>query len=168
MVSIRRATVDDLPGMQACNLVCLPENYQMKYYFYHTLSWPQLSFVAEDYKGRIIGYVLAKMEEDDPCPHGHITSLAVLRTHRKLGIATKLMKQAQEQMKDIHKAWYVSLHVRVGNKAAFSLYHSTLGYAIHDTEDQYYADKEDAYSMRLTFREDPKQAAKALKKIAAH
>jgi hypothetical protein len=25
------------------------------------LSWPQLSFVAEDYKGHIIGYVLAKM-----------------------------------------------------------------------------------------------------------
>jgi peptide alpha-N-acetyltransferase len=47
--------------MQRANLTCLPENYQMKYYFYHILSWPQLSFVAEDYKGHIIGYVLAKM-----------------------------------------------------------------------------------------------------------
>ena len=33
----------------------------MKYYFYHALSWPQLSYVAEDEKGRIVGYVLAKM-----------------------------------------------------------------------------------------------------------
>lgn len=47
--------------MQHCNLLCLPENYQMKYYFYHALSWPQLSYVAEDDQGRIIGYVLAKM-----------------------------------------------------------------------------------------------------------
>ena len=32
-----------------------------RYYFYHALSWPQLSFVAEDHKGRVVGYVLAKM-----------------------------------------------------------------------------------------------------------
>lgn len=29
-------------NMQHCNLLCLPENYQMKYYFYHGLSWPQV------------------------------------------------------------------------------------------------------------------------------
>ncbi len=28
--------------------------------------------------------------------HGHITSLAVARTHRKLGLATKLMTAARE------------------------------------------------------------------------
>lgn len=28
---------------------------------YHALTWPQISFVAEDNKGRIVGYVLAKM-----------------------------------------------------------------------------------------------------------
>ena len=46
---------------QACNLMCLPENYQMKYYFYHILSWPQLLYVCEDFDGKIVGYVLAKM-----------------------------------------------------------------------------------------------------------
>ena len=83
MVSIRPAELDDLfqvlPSslpvrapcssqrplrvlqMQHCNLSCLPENYQMKYYFYHILSWPQLLYVAEDHKGKIVGYVLAKM-----------------------------------------------------------------------------------------------------------
>ena len=63
MVSIRNATVDDLFQMQHCNLSCLPENYQMKYYFYHILSWPQLLYVAEDSKKKIVGYVLAKMCE---------------------------------------------------------------------------------------------------------
>lgn len=28
---------------------------------YHAMAWPQISFVAEDDKGRIVGYVLAKM-----------------------------------------------------------------------------------------------------------
>lgn len=32
-------------NMQHCNLLCLPENYQMKYYFYHGLSWPQVSLI---------------------------------------------------------------------------------------------------------------------------
>ncbi|KAJ6842847.1 putative N-alpha-acetyltransferase daf-31 [Iris pallida] len=151
MVCIRRATMDDLLAMQACNLLCLPENYQMKYYFYHILSWPQLLFVAEDYGGKIVGYVLAKMEEEqspaEPC-HGHITSLAVLRTHRKLGLATKLMTAAQNAMEGVFAAEYVSLHVRRSNRAAFNLYASTLGYKIHDVEAKYYADGEDAYDMR--------------------
>ena len=55
------------------------------------LSWPQLLYVAEDHKGKVVGYVLAKMEEEQLPAHGHITSLSVLRTHRKCGLATKLM-----------------------------------------------------------------------------
>jgi ribosomal protein S18 acetylase RimI-like enzyme len=42
MVNIRRATVQDLLEVQNCNLFCLPENYQLKYYLYHVLSWPQV------------------------------------------------------------------------------------------------------------------------------
>lgn len=47
--------------MQAANLQCLPENYNLRYYFYHLMSWPELVYVAEDYTGKIVGYVLAKM-----------------------------------------------------------------------------------------------------------
>ena len=104
MVSIRRAVARDLINMQSTNLMCLPENYQMKYYFYHILSWPQLLHVAETQNGKIVGYVLAKMDDEDEASrkkgkvaHGHITSLAVLRSHRKLGLATKLMLNAQRQ-----------------------------------------------------------------------
>jgi N-alpha-acetyltransferase 10/11 len=65
---------------QHCNLLCLPENYNMKYYYYHGLSWPQLSYVATNEAGIVVGYVLAKVEEEDVAvPHGHITSLAVAR-----------------------------------------------------------------------------------------
>lgn len=124
----------------------------MKYYFYHILSWPQLLYVAEDYNKKIVGYVLAKMEEESTECHGHITSLAVLRTHRKLGLATKLMTAAQKAMQEVFGAEYVSLHVRKSNRAAFHLYTQTLGYKIHDIEAKYYADGEDAYDMRKQLR----------------
>jgi ribosomal protein S18 acetylase RimI-like enzyme len=81
--------------MQHCNLFCLPENYHLKYWLYHLLSWPPLQHVAEDASGKIVGYVLAKMEEEDVELHGHVTSLAVLRSHRKLGLATKLMSMSR-------------------------------------------------------------------------
>ncbi|XP_044856622.1 N-alpha-acetyltransferase 10 isoform X3 [Mauremys mutica] len=133
-MNIRNARPEDLTNMQHCNLLCLPENYQMKYYFYHGLSWPQLSYIAEDENGKIVGYVLAKMEEDpDDLPHGHITSLAVKRSHRRLGLAQKLMDQASRAMIENFNAKYVSLHVRK---------------RISEVEPKYYADGEDAYAMK--------------------
>ena len=54
-------------------------------------------YVAEAENGNIVGYVMGKLEDDDEkkkgkAPEAHITSLSVLRTHRKLGIATRLMR----------------------------------------------------------------------------
>ncbi|RPD81279.1 acyl-CoA N-acyltransferase [Lentinus tigrinus ALCF2SS1-7] len=154
MVNIRLARVDDLTGMQACNLHNLPENYTLKYYMYHSLTWPQLSYVAED-EGKIVGYILAKMEEDVPEgeePHGHVTSISVLRSYRRLGLAKRLMIQSQEAMATVYKAAYVSLHVRKSNRAALGLYRDTLGFTVKDIEKGYYADGEDAYAMRLSLK----------------
>ncbi|XP_003477710.1 N-alpha-acetyltransferase 11 [Cavia porcellus] len=148
-MNIRNARPDDLMNMQHCNLLCLPENYQMKYYFYHGLSWPQLSYIAEDEDGKVVGYVLAKMEEDpNDVAHGHITSLAVKRSHRRLGLAQKLMDQASRAMVENFGARYVSLHVRKSNRAALHLYSHTLNFQVNEVEPRYYADGEDAYAMR--------------------
>ncbi|KAH0628812.1 hypothetical protein JD844_010365 [Phrynosoma platyrhinos] len=98
-MNIRNARPEDLMNMQHCNLLCLPENYQMKYYFYHGLSWPQ----------------------------------AVKRSHRRLGLAQKLMDQASRAMIENFNAKYVSLHVRK---------------RISEVEPKYYADGEDAYAMK--------------------
>lgn len=93
--------------------------------------------------------------------HGHITSISVLRDYRKLGIATKLMRACHHAMKTVYKAKYVSLHVRVTNRAAFTLYNDVLGYEITSVAHEYYADKEDAYDMKLFF--DQKAREKVMK-----
>mmetsp|Transcript_1803 Transcript_1803/g.2571 ORF Transcript_1803/g.2571 Transcript_1803/m.2571 type:complete len:202 (-) Transcript_1803:122-727(-) len=151
MASIRQAKISDLIQMQNANLSCLPENYQMKYYYYHILTWPELSFVAVDEASRVVGYVLAKMEEEvteEEDTHGHITSLAVMRSHRKLGLATKLMLATERVMIETFGARYVSLHVRRSNRAALALYRDTLKFSIEKTEEGYYADAEDAFAMK--------------------
>ncbi|KAK0550296.1 N-terminal acetyltransferase A complex catalytic subunit ard1 [Tilletia horrida] len=150
-MSVRQATPDDLLGMQHANLMNLPENYTMRYYLYHALTWPQLSYVAEDEKGRIVGYILGKMEEEpvDGIPHGHVTSISVLRSYRRLRLANQLMEQSQRAMKEVFGAKYVSLHVRETNRAAIGLYRDTLGFTVSGIEKGYYADGENAWAMRL-------------------
>ncbi|KAL1302131.1 hypothetical protein AAFC00_002565 [Neodothiora populina] len=159
-MDIRVLRPSDIPHVQQTNITNLPENYFCKYYMYHAMSWPQLSYVAVDVSRpqqtpydppKIVGYVLAKMEEEptDGLQHGHITSLSVMRTHRRLGLAEKLMRQSQRAMAEIYGASYVSLHVRVSNKAALALYRDTLGFKVEGTEPKYYADGEDAYSMKM-------------------
>lgn len=118
------------------------------------MSWPQLLYVAEADDGKIVGYVMAKLEdenENEPI-HGHITSISVLRSHRKLGIATKLMKASEYAMMTVFDAEYCSLHVRVTNRAAIGLYKDVLGFDIVSVDEKYYADGEDAYDMKLTFK----------------
>lgn len=100
-----------LPSVQTCNITNLPENYFLKYYLYHALTWPQLSFVAivrgskpQKYP-KVVGYVLAKMEEEptDGVQHGHITSLSVMRTHRRLGIAERLMRLSRKSPEHLRR-----------------------------------------------------------------
>jgi hypothetical protein len=52
-------------------------------------------------------------------------------------------------MAETYNAKYVSLHVRVSNVAALHLYRDTLGFKVDKVEAKYYADGEDAYSMKM-------------------
>jgi ribosomal protein S18 acetylase RimI-like enzyme len=60
-------------------------------------------YLAEDNKGKVVGYVLAKVDDEDEDKNltGHITSLSVLRTHRKLGLASKLMEKTHYDMQNV-------------------------------------------------------------------
>lgn len=181
-VTIRRATIDDIICMQNANLTNLPENYMLKYYMYHILSWPQASFVAtttDDFNDdincelenkatyndhmkldpmylangeKLVGYVLAKINDDpevqDSPPNGHITSLSVMRSYRRTGIAEKLMRQALFALCEVYKSQYVMLHVRKSNRAALHLYRDTLAFDVLNVEQGYYQDGEDAYAMK--------------------
>lgn len=108
------------------------------------ISLTSLSMRTEDCR-----LCLAKMEEDpDDVPHGHITSLAVKRSHRRLGLAQKLMDQASRAMMENFNDKYVSLHVRKSNWAALHLYSNALNLHVSEVEPKYSADGEDAYAMK--------------------
>ncbi|KAK5015632.1 N-terminal acetyltransferase A complex catalytic subunit ard1 [Cryomyces antarcticus] len=154
-MDIRVLHPSDIPHVQLANITNLPENYFCKYYLYHAMSWPQSSYVAVDVSRpqktpydppKIVGYVLAKMEEEptDGVQHGHITSLSL-----EDFVADHLCTRVERAMAKTFGAQYVSLHVRVSNTAALRLYRDTLGFKVEKIEAKYYADGEDAYSMKM-------------------
>ena len=59
----------------------------------------------------------------------------------------------ERAMVETYGAQYVSLHVRESNTAALHLYKETLGFDQEKIEVKYYADGEDAYSMKLELSE---------------
>ena len=63
-------------------------------------------------------------------------------------LSAMLISIAERAMFETYGAVYVSLHVRVSNIAARSLYEDTLRFKNNGTEPKYYADGEDAFMMR--------------------
>jgi len=124
----------------------------MRFWAYSSVMWPDVSFLAEDEDGKLVGFVLCSIEPNEDAPRlwvGHINSLSVLRPYRRMGLANKLMDLARDAMTRGHlQLEYIQLHVRKSNRAAHSLY-TKLGYKYYHTEVGYYGDNEDAYSMRL-------------------
>ncbi|XP_952838.1 GNAT-family N-acetyltransferase, putative [Theileria annulata] len=181
MIYSRRANIYDLVSLSDCNLVNVIENYQMKYYFYHLLSWPHLTNITIN-KGFVCGYSMSKLEEDKN-KAGHVTAVGVLRSFRNLGIATNVIKQTRKgansiamectsekisnkiaavtnfgesdnAMNKVYDCDCSYLYVRVTNWAAYSLY-KFLGYFVDEVAKEYFHDKEDAYSMKLIFKKNP-------------
>lgn len=58
------------------------------------------------------------------------------------------MNYSHDSMRKVQSCKFVSLHVRVSNRAALGLYRDRLGYEVHEKSVEYYADGEDAFEMR--------------------
>lgn len=192
-IQLRLATRTDVPGIQRCNLACLPENYNSHFYCSHLRQWPDLALVAEEIhhppsneiseerqqqsrnpfpgftggqnEPKIVAYVLGKVETrpsidyNDPTSRhdrverlGHVTSLAVHKEFRRLGLAKAMMTQLHHHLQH-HRIASCGLHVRTSNLAACRLYQDD-GYKIDQVMKSYYQDGEDAYFMRRVFRQE--------------
>ena len=169
-IRLRFATPLDVESIHRCNLACLPENYNPRFYNFQIRRWPDFSLVAEhlptgdvlndslDDSGKeplIVGYMLGKIverpyEDYRGTPRveilGRATSLAVLQDYRRLGLAKGHMTQLHDNLleKGIDSC---SLHVKTSNEAACRLYKDD-GYEIERLMRSYYREGVDAYYMK--------------------
>ena len=73
--------------------------------------------------------VLTPSVRQTPNWHGHVTAVTCAPSHRRLGLAAKLMS-ALEEISEKKHCFFVDLFVRVSNLVAINMY-KALGYTIY-------------------------------------
>ena len=95
------------------------------------------SYLVCENDGEIVGYSVLRVLAGE----GEIQRIAVLPTHRRVGIARRLMEKMVEISRE-KEAMEVSLEVRAGNTAARNLYES-YGFLPEAVRKAYYHDPEE-------------------------
>ena len=150
-ILIKRCTLDDLDGVIEVNEKELPEDYP--YFFYKSIldNYPESFLVAQNRFGKIIGYIMWRVEKTPSLDSlrytnkGHLVSIAVSQEYRKRGIAKTLLLNSMEAVKKYKIQEYV-LEVRVSNYNAIKLYEQ-FNFQTVNIKKNYYRDGESAYYM---------------------
>lgn len=154
MTTLRQFTCDDLFRFNPVNLDPLTETYGVPFYLQYLARWPEYFLVAESPSNEIMGYIMGKAEGSGENWHGHVTAVTCSPTHRRLGLAGRLMA-ALEEISERKRCYFVDLFVRVSNQVAITMYRN-LGYTVYRTVLQYYSGEvdEDAFDMRKALKMD--------------
>ncbi len=153
---LRQFDVEDLESVIEINRVCLPENYA-SFFFIDTYRSCPSTFVVAESEGRLLGYIMCRIEHGFSdikrlkfVRKGHIISVAVLPDHRRAGIASQLVKQALQALRDIG-ADECFLEVRTTNDQALALYEK-LRFSLARRVPHYYADGAEAMVMVIPLK----------------
>ena len=152
-IVIRKCTLEDLEGVIEVNEQELPEDYP--YFFYKSIldNYPESFLVACNSNGEIIGYIMWRVERNPSMNslklknNGHLVSIAVSKSYRRLGVATTLLSHSMKKIKKYKIDEFV-LEVRVSNYEAINLY-KRFNFQTHSVKEKYYRDGENAYYMIL-------------------
>lgn len=154
--SVRGVTPGDLISVIEINLKTLPEHYSD--YFYESLlaELPEAFLIAEA-GAKPVGYIMCKTEYGFSnfrklgfVKKGHLVSVAVVRTHRGMGVGKALVCRAVEGVRS-RKCDELYLEVRCSNTVAVRMYEE-MGFSIRQRLGTYYKDGEDAFLMSIELR----------------
>lgn len=141
---IHPLTDNQLQEVLLLNLRCFKkgENYT-KHTFNYLLSDPTtLSYRIVTATEQMAGFIFVMISKDGS---GHITTIGVAPEHRRRGLAERLLKHAEQSLKN-RRINTIMLEVRVSNIAAQSLYRG-LGYTAVQRLNNYYNNGEDGFLM---------------------
>jgi ribosomal-protein-alanine N-acetyltransferase len=141
-VKIETATIRLLDTLFKIEQQCFSEE---------AFSKRQIAYLLTDYNtialvaragGEVAGFIIAQVETDDG-EYGHIITLNVAANFRKKGIATKLLGEMEDLLKQ-RGIRECRLEVREDNNSAIKLYHK-LGYQTVGKLERYYGKKHGLY-----------------------
>ena len=144
-VEITRASWRDLNELNALDHDCFDNDAWSLLDLVGVLTMPFTSRFKAVVGGSMVGFVAGDINKKDLL--GWITTIGVLKSHRRLGLGRQLLHASEADMKMPR----VCLCVRKSNQAAIALYNSEDYHSI-DLWKHYYEDGEDALVMEKQFR----------------
>jgi len=141
--------VADLPEILAIETVSFKTPWSETLFYNEIFKAISVSRVAK-INGKVVGYLSANIIIDE----GHILNIAVHPEYRGLGIASYMVKEMLEIMKESN-CRSVFLEVRFSNEEARKMYEK-FGFCLLGTRKNYYISPvEDAVVMVLRFMSEP-------------
>ena len=145
--SIRSANISDLSGICEVERTSFARDpYPSSLLKKLILDSQSVSLVVIDQSGKITGYCIS----DNEGTRSHLISLAVLPNHRRMGVASRLLKELMIILRN-RGIKEVRLEVRSDNDPAIELYRRS-GFADEMMIRGYYSDASTALSMRMILR----------------
>src|SRR3990172_9707514 len=142
-IVIEDMKVADLPGILAIETASFKTPWSETLFYNEISKAISVSRVAK-INGKVVGYLCANVIIDE----GHILDLAVHPEYRRLGVASCMIKEMLDLMKD-NNCRSVFLEVRISNEEARKMYEK-FGFGLLGTRKNYYVSPvEDAVVMVL-------------------
>jgi ribosomal-protein-alanine N-acetyltransferase len=140
-IELRRLSLEHLGEIEVIERAAYPTPWS-RTMFASELAKPSSICIGAFEGGRLIGYIINSRYVDA----WHVMNVAVDPSHRRRGIATRLLERLFELTKSDGRRGY-TLEVRVSNEGAITLYES-LGFEQRGLRRGYYTDnREDALIM---------------------
>jgi [ribosomal protein S18]-alanine N-acetyltransferase len=140
--SLRRLQLADLDAIERIERASYPTPWSRSMFASELAKQSSLSIAAVDPDGDLIGYLVLSRYVDA----WHVMNVAVDPSHRRLGIASAMLRRLFEDTRDDAERGY-TLEVRVSNAPAISLY-ERFGFVSRGVRRGYYTDnREDAVIM---------------------
>ena len=169
MSELRRFRALDLFSFNPINLDRLTETYNLSFYLNYMATWPDLFLVQHapssptaitqfnslslhhhhrgSREGRMMGYLMGKLEGRRTDWHSHVTAITVSPEYRRLGVARGMMdgfELSSDQcyllgfwVNGRHAGYFVDLFVRTTNRVAIGMYEQ-FGYSVYRRVKGYY------------------------------
>jgi ribosomal-protein-alanine N-acetyltransferase len=144
-VEIARATWRDLNELHTLEHDCFDNDAWSLLDLVGVLTLPSTSRLKVTMDGNMVGFVAGDVKKSELL--GWITTIGVLKSHRRLGLGRLLLRASEADMKMPR----VCLCVRKSNYSAIALYQSEDYHSI-DLWQHYYEDGEDAIVMEKHLR----------------
>jgi ribosomal-protein-alanine N-acetyltransferase len=157
--SLRPLELADLDAIERIEVASYPTPWSRSMFVSELAKQSSLSIAAVTPDERLVGYLVLSRYVDA----WHVMNIAVDPEHRRLGMASAMLRRLFELTRDDAERGY-TLEVRVSNLAAISLYES-FGFTSRGVRRGYYTDnREDALIMwKDAYQQEPTKRQKRTK-----